>query len=91
MRIVFLLMFALTGCASLQNAGVSEYNVRPFITASGPVCCEVVIKNGKELESLKARIVKQGDDFILDISIQGVTAFRGQEIAKEAIPPIYPL
>lgn len=78
-------LLALVGCASLNNAGTAEYQVRPFIDAAGaPHCCEVSVKNGKEIASVKARIEKRGDDYTVEIEQQGVQAFAGQAIVAGA-------
>lgn len=78
-------LLALAGCASLDHAGTAAYDVRPFIDAAGaPHCCEVSVRNGKEIASLKARIEKRGDDYIVELEQQGVQAFAGQAIAAGA-------
>ena len=78
-------LLALAGCASLNNAGTANYDVRPFIDAAGaPHCCEVSVRNGKEIANLKARIEKRGDDYIVELEQQGVQAFAGQAIAAGA-------
>lgn len=74
----------LAGCASLQNAGTAEYSIRPFVVdanAGTVACCEVLVRNGKEVASVKAHISRQGDNYTVDLDEQGVRAFRGQEIA----------
>ena len=74
----------LAGCASLQNAGTAEYSVKPFVidaTLGTVACCEVVVRNGKEIACVKARIEKRGDDYTVDLEEQGVQAFAGQAIA----------
>ena len=74
-------LLALAGCASLDHAGTAAYDVRPFIDHAGaPHCCEVSVRNGKEIASLKARIEKRGDDYIVELEQQGVQAFAGQAI-----------
>ena len=78
-------LLALAGCASLDHAGTAAYDVRPFVDAAGaPHCCEVSVRNGKEIASLKARIEKRGDDYIVEPEPQGVQAFAGQAIAAGA-------
>lgn len=75
----------LAGCASLQSAGVAEYSVKPIIIDKHTVCCEVVVKNGKEYASLKAHIQKTGDDYTVDLEEQSVQAFAGQAKASAAV------
>lgn len=84
MKQLLLAVLLLSGCSSLQNAGTSEYMVRPFKIGEETLCCEVSIKNGKELHRMTAKIVKKGDDYTIDIDMQGVTAFKGQSISAEA-------
>lgn len=80
-----MLAMALTGCASLNNAGTASYSVKPFVTDKGEVhCCEVTVLNGKEIASLDAHIEKKGGDYTIDLKERGVMAFRGQEIAAGA-------
>ncbi|MBK8746129.1 hypothetical protein [Propionivibrio sp.] len=76
----------LAGCASLQNAGTAEYSVRPFVDAEGrAMCCEVSVKNGKEIASLDAHIEKRGSDYTVDLKERGVKAFEGQAISAQAL------
>lgn len=81
-----LVVFALSGCSSLQNAGNAEYSVKPFTNSAGTlVCCEVSVKNGKEIALLEAHVSKQGDNYTVDLKEQGVLAFEGQGIAAGAL------
>lgn len=82
---IIIALLALAGCASLNNAGTADYQVRPFLDAAGaPHCCEVSVRNGKEIASVKARIEKRGDDYTVEIEQQGVQAFAGQAIVAGA-------
>ena len=78
-------VLALAGCASLQTAGVAEYAVRPVIVNDQVVCCEVTVKNGKEIALIKAHIEKTGDNYTVDLEERGVVAFQGQSIAAGAV------
>lgn len=83
--IIFTVVAAVTGCASLQYSGVASYTVRPFEGKDGAlVCCEVAVANGKEYASLQAHIEKRGADYTVDLAEQHVAAFKGQEIAAKA-------
>lgn len=83
--IILLLLVLQAGCASLDNAGVASYSVKPFITADGAAhCCEIVVRNGKEIATLEAHIAKRGDDYTVDLTEHGVQAFAGQAIAAGA-------
>ena len=74
----------LSACSSLDNAGVAEYSIKPFVIGEQTICCEVTVKNGKEYASLKAKIVKKGDDYSVELDETGIAAFRGQELAAGA-------
>ncbi|MBK8401198.1 MAG: hypothetical protein IPL29_09155 [Propionivibrio sp.] len=81
-----LLALLLSGCASLQNAGTAEYSVKPFVDTAGRVlCCDVTVKNGKEIAFLDAHIEKRGDDYTVDLKERGVKAFEGQAISAAAM------
>ena len=83
--ILVLSVVTLTGCASLQYAGNASYSVRPFIGTNGEqICCQVDVRNGKEIAFLEAHIAKSGDDFTVDLKEQGVAAFQGQAISAGA-------
>lgn len=75
------------GCSSINNAGTAEYSIKPFVAdpATGKLaCCEVTVKNGKEITALEAHIKKQGDDYEITLKEEGVVAFKGQAIAANA-------
>jgi len=84
---VMLIIGILAGCASLQNAGTAEYSVKPFIdTKTGDVtCCEVQVKNGKEIAGVKALIQRQGENYTVYLEETGVKAFGGQTISAGAM------
>lgn len=89
MKIITLLLMviALSGCASLQNAGSSAYTLKPFITnpqTGATVCCEVTVSDGKERASLTLNISKVGENYYFSMDEKGVAAFQGQEIAAGA-------
>lgn len=79
-----LILLALTGCASLNEAGTARYSVKPFMAGDKAVCCEVTIANGKEIRLLDATVEKRGDDYTVKLQEEGVTAFDGQRIAAGA-------
>lgn len=79
-----LILLALGGCTSLQQAGTASYTIRPMLIDGRTVCCEVAIVNGKQYASLDATLVKAGDDYTVTLQERGVEAFRGQEIAAGA-------
>ena len=75
----------LTGCASLNNAGTAKYSVEPIITDSGPICCRVLVENGKEYASLKAHVERKPDgSYVVDLDEKTVKAFEGQAKVAEA-------
>jgi len=87
MRLLFIFSVAiiLFGCTSLQSAGVADYSVRPIVIGEKTVCCEVIVKNGKEYASLKARIEKTGDNYRVELEEQSVQAFAGQAHAADTV------
>ena len=68
-----------SGCASLTHSGYAEYTVKPFLVNETTVCCEVVVKNGKEVGQVEAHIVKEGSNYTIDIKETSVAAFEGQK------------
>lgn len=76
---------ALSGCASLRNAGTADYTVRPFAADGRVICCEVHVRNGKEMDSLRAHITRDGDRYTVDLEQSGVRAFDGQAIAAGVV------
>lgn len=85
MKAALLLALALSGCASIDNAGTASYTVRPFVIGDQAVCCDVTIYNGKEIALLDATILKTGDNYQVHLHEEGVAAFEGQRIAAHAI------
>lgn len=82
--IISLSAIAMLGCSSLQDAGHSEYSFRPFVDPTGnKICCEAVIRSGRELSNVSVHAVKKGDDYDISVSVSGVKAFAGQAIAAE--------
>ena len=82
--LITLMALVASGCTSIESAGVAEYSIKPFVVGEQTICCEVVVKNGKEYAALKAKIVKQGDNYSVDLDETGIAAFRGQEVAAGA-------
>lgn len=80
-----LVVSSLAACSSLQNAGMAEYTVKPMVIDKQTVCCEVSVKNGKEYASLKAKVVKKGDDYSVELEEQAVSAFAGQAKAADTV------
>lgn len=77
-------VLALSGCASLDQAGTASYSMKPVLVNDKLVCCEVVIVNGKEIALLDATVIKRGDDYEVRLHEEGVAAFEGQRIAAGA-------
>lgn len=89
MKVVLLLVALISGCTSLQYAGSAEYSVKPFTTDKGAViCCEVVVRNGKEIASIEASVTKFGDDYTVILKESNVMAFQGQSIAAGAMKEV---
>ncbi len=87
MKVLILAILArlLGACSSLQPAGMAEYTVKPMVIDKQTVCCEVSVKNGKEYASLKAKVIKKGDDYSVELEEQAVSAFAGQQKAAETV------
>ncbi len=83
--ILAILALLLSACSSLQHAGMAEYTVKPMVIDKQTVCCEVSVKNGKEYASLKAKVVKNGDDYSVELEEQAVQAFAGQQKAADTV------
>ena len=74
----------LAGCASLNNAGTAKYSVEPIITDNGPICCRVLVENGKEYAVLKAHVERRADgSYVVDLDERTVKAFDGQAKVAE--------
>jgi len=78
------LLPALTGCASLNDAGRSEYSVEPVAVDGKTVCCRVRIVSGREVGRVKAKLRQTERGPELDLDVQGIRAFQGQAIAAAA-------
>lgn len=87
-HVLMCLMALLSGCSSIQNAGVSTYSVKPFKHGDEVLCCEVAIASGREIGKLKARIEKKGADFVAEVEIDGVKAFEGQALSASVLPGV---
>ena len=85
MILIALAALILSACSSLQNAGMAEYSVKPMVIDKQTVCCEVSVKNGKEYASLKAKVIKKGDDYSVELEEQAVSAFAGQQKAADTV------
>lgn len=79
-----LLSMFISGCASMQYAGMASYTVAPIVVDGKTYCCQVDVKNGKEIARLDATISKQGDNYQVQLHEDGVAAFKGQAIAADA-------
>lgn len=85
MILIALAALILSACSSLQHAGMAEYSVKPMVIDKQTVCCEVTVKNGKEYASLKAKVIKKGDDYSVELEEQSVQAFAGQQHAADVV------
>lgn len=66
------------GCNSIQHAGVTSYHVKT-------PDAEITVHNGKEMQELEASLEKSGNDYKFHIRQAGVKAFKGQELAGNAV------
>lgn len=81
---VLLIAVAVTGCASLNQAGTSSLSITPVMVDNKPQGWALDVKDGKQYASIDVSATKTGDDYALHLSARGVEAFKGQEIAAGA-------
>lgn len=75
----------LAGCASVQQAGVASYSVKPMRLDGETVCCEIEVANGKEYAALDLKFKRTEAGFEFELRERGVAAFAGQALAHEAL------
>jgi hypothetical protein len=86
MKYVLLIAIGLlAGCQSLTMAGSSAYTLRQTTDKNGHPGFELLVKSGKEIAQVKARLEKDGDKIVVDLEETGVAAFAGQKIAADAL------
>lgn len=83
--LILIAVALLTGCASLDMAGSSAYTLRQSVGDHGQPEFELLVKSGKEVAQVKARLEKDGDKIIVDLEETGVAAFAGQQISAGAL------
>jgi hypothetical protein len=83
--IILIIALGLGGCASLQNAGNSSYELRQVTDANGNAGFDISVKNGKEIASVEVHLEKDGEKVIIDLKETGVAAFAGQQISADAL------
>ena len=67
-------VLALSGCLS-NGAGETAYTVEPIPTNEGLVCCKVDVKNTKNYDKFKFKLVKQADgSMTVELTEDGVNA-----------------
>lgn len=77
------LLVLLVACGTF---GTAEYSVKPIVSGDRVVCCEVLVKNGKEYTSLKAHIERRADgSYVVDLDERNVKAFEGQATTGETL------
>ncbi len=74
MKVVFMIFVPLlSGCA--LTAGETAYTVEPVETAAGLVCCKVNVKNTKNYDKFKFKLIKQADGgMTVELTEEGVSA-----------------
>lgn len=78
---------ALSGCTSLQYAGVARYEISPITDASGAAtgCCVLRVWNGKEMAAVDAQFSRAADgSYSINLKETDVKAFAGQATAASA-------
>lgn len=83
------LMMSLGGCVNLY-AGISQAEVKPFYDADlkQMVCCHAKFTSGKNAGSVVAHIVKNGDDFTVDLNEQQIDGSAGITAANVGISKV---
>lgn len=67
-------ILALSGC-TLTGAGETAYTVEPISTPGGLVCCKVDVKNTKNYDKFKFKLVKNTDgSMTIELNEDGVNA-----------------
>jgi hypothetical protein len=85
--ILLAVLISLSGCASLQYAGISKFDAVPIVDAkTGAVtCCEIHGVSGKEYAALNIAASRNADGVIsLTVAESGTKAFEGQAISAGA-------
>lgn len=81
-----LLLLALTGCATIDNAGHSAYSATAVKDAAGKVVgYDFAVKDGKEYSARQIQFQAKGDSVTITIVEGESKAFRGQGIAAKAL------
>lgn len=73
-----------TGCASLQTAGRSEYSIRPLHVDGQTICCEVYVESGREIAHVHAELRQTPSGPAVVFDARGLKAFEGQAVAAQA-------
>jgi len=83
--ILILTLAALSGCASLNNAGISSMKVKPYLDSNGnKACCEWDYTGGKEIGEVTADVeIKPDGSFKGHLHELSVKAFEGQRIGAD--------
>ena len=76
----------LSGCVNLY-AGITQYSVKPFRDPGTGVliCCEARVVSGKNAGSVIAHVVKQGDNFTVDLTEQQINGSQSITAATGAV------
>lgn len=77
-------LLALTGCESLQTAGMSSLSLEPVMVDNQPHGYKLNIRDGKQYASIDIDVSRTADSTHLKLTARGVEAFRGQEVAAGA-------
>ncbi len=79
-------LVALSGCASLENAGHDSYTLRSFTTELGMAgCCELHVQSGKEYTGRTISFQSNGANTVLQVQEGASKAFKGQAISAKAV------
>lgn len=79
-RYLLIVLFGLSGCASLSDAGISTYEISPLADGA---CCRVLVRSGREIARVDARLLQTERGPEVRFSASDVRAFEGQKAASE--------
>lgn len=75
----------LTGCA-----GVASYSIRPFYepVTQKIVCCEAVVRNGKDISLITVDVSKTGENYTLHLHEEGVNASKPIDMQSKSVSSV---
>lgn len=83
--ILILFVFAVTGCASLNNSGTTRVEMEPLMIDGNPVCCRGLYVSGKDVDRFEVSLERKDGNLSIEIRVDktdasGVIKERGKII-----------